>query len=60
MDDDDAQFYHDQIERREQGTATLTQLIKRQLIIVKSTLCTFNENLTGIEYNEKKMREGVK
>jgi len=57
MDDDDAQFYHDQIERLEQGTATLTQLVKRQLIIVKSTLCTFNETLTGIEYNEK-MREG--
>jgi hypothetical protein len=43
MDDDDAQFYHDQIERFEQGTATLTQLVKRQLIIVKSTLCTLNE-----------------
>jgi len=58
MDEDDAQFYHDQIERLEQGTATLTQIVKRQLIIVKSTLCTFNETLTGIEYNEKKMREG--
>jgi hypothetical protein len=29
MDDDDAQFYQDQIERLEQGTATLTQLVKR-------------------------------
>ena len=44
---DDAQFYRDQIERLEQGTATLTQLVKRQLIIVKSMLCTFNETLTG-------------
>ena len=59
MDDDDVQFYHDQIERLEQGTTTLTQLVKRQLIIVKSTLCTFNETLTDIEYNEKKMREGL-
>jgi len=59
MDDDDAQFYHDQIERLEQGTTTLTQLVKIQLIIVKSTLCAFNETLTGIEYNEKKMREGL-
>jgi hypothetical protein len=59
MDDDDAQFYHDQIERFEQGTTTLTQLVKRQLIIVKSTLCTFNETLTDVEYNEKKMREGL-
>jgi len=57
MDDDDMQIYHDQIEHLEQGTATLTQLVKRQLIIVKSTLCTFNETLTGIECNEK-MREG--
>ena len=42
MDDDEAQFYHDQIERLEQDTATLTQQVKRQPIIVKSTLCTFN------------------
>ena len=33
--------------------------MKRQLTIVKSTLCTVNETLTGIEYNEKKMREGL-
>ena len=60
MDDDDyAKFYHDQIECLEEGTTTLTQLVKRQMIIVKSTLCTFNETLTGIEYNEKKMREGL-
>jgi len=59
MDDDDAQFYNDQIEHLEQGTTTLTQLVKRQLIIVKLTLCTFSEMLTGIEYNEKKMREGL-
>jgi len=59
MDDDDAQFYHDQTERLEQGIATLTQIVKRQLIIIKSALCTFNEMLTGIECNEKKMREGL-
>ena len=58
MDDDEAQFYLDQIERLEQGNTTLTQLVKRQLTIVKSTLCTFNGTLTGIEYNEK-MREGL-
>ena len=43
MDDEHAQFYHDQIERFEQGTTNLTQLVKQQLIIVKSTLCAFNE-----------------
>ena len=59
IDDDEAQFYHNQIQRLEQGTATLTELVKRQLIIVKSTLCTFHETLTGIVYNEKKMREGL-
>jgi hypothetical protein len=59
MDDEDAQFYHDQIERFEQGTTTLTQLMKQQLMIVKSTLCAFNEMLTDVEYNELKMREGL-
>jgi hypothetical protein len=57
--DDDAQFYDDQIERFEQGTTTLTQLVKRHLIIVKSTPCTFNETLTDVESNEKKMSEGL-
>jgi hypothetical protein len=59
MDDNDAQFYHDQIDRFEQGTTTLTQLMKQQLMIVKSTLCTFNEKLSDVEYNEIKMKEGL-
>jgi hypothetical protein len=60
MDDDDAQFYHDQIERLEQGSATLTHLLQQQLTVVKSTLCTFNETLTDVEFNERKVREGLK
>jgi hypothetical protein len=59
MDDEDAQFYHNQIERFEQGSTTLTQLMKQQLMIVKSTLCAFNETLTDIKYNEAKMRKGL-
>jgi len=59
MDDNDAQFYHDQIDRFEQGTTTLTQLMKQQLMIVKWTLCTFNETLSDVEYNEIKMKEGL-
>jgi len=59
MDDEDAQCCHDQIDRFEQGTTTLTQLMKEELMIVKSTLCTFNETLTGVEYNESKIREGL-
>ena len=48
MDDEDAQFYHDQIDRFEQGTTTLIRLMKQQLMIVKLTLCTFNETLTDV------------
>jgi hypothetical protein len=59
MDDDDAQFYHENIERFEQGTTTLTQLMKQQLLIVKSTLSTINETVTDVEYNESKMKEGL-
>jgi hypothetical protein len=36
MDDDDAQYYHDQIDRFEQGSTTLTQLVKQQLIVVNT------------------------
>jgi len=60
LDDDDAQLYHEHIERLKQGTTTLTQLMKQQLKIVKSVLCTFNETLTDVEYNEIKMAEGLK
>ena len=59
MDDDDAQFYHDHIEHLEQGSTTLTQLLKKQLIVVKSALGTVNATLTDVEYNERKMREGL-
>ena len=59
MDDDDAQFYHDHIEHLEQGSITLKQLLKEQLIVVKSTLGTVNATLTDVEYNEHKMREGL-
>jgi hypothetical protein len=46
LDDDDAQLYHEHIEHLVQGTTILTQLMKQQLMIVKSVLCTFNEMLT--------------
>ena len=53
MDDDDVQYYHDQIDRLEQGSTTLTELVKQQLIVVKSMLGTFNETLTDVDYNER-------
>ena len=59
MDDDNAQYCHDQIDHFEQGSATLTELVKQQLIVVKSTLGTFNETLTDVDYNERKKREGL-
>ena len=46
VDDDVTQYYHDQIDHFEQGSATLMELVKQQLIVVKSTLGTFNETLT--------------
>jgi hypothetical protein len=58
MDDDNMQFYHEQIERFEQGSTTLTQLVKQQLIIVKSALGVFNETLSDVEYNERKLEMG--
>jgi len=59
LGDEDAHFDHDQLEPFEQSTTTLTELMIQQLLLVKSTLCTFNETLTDVEYNEIKMREGL-
>jgi hypothetical protein len=42
LDDDDAKFYNEQIRHFEENSDSLTNLLKQQLIVVKSTLGTVN------------------
>lgn len=59
MDEDDAQYYNDQIEHFERSSDSLTHLLKQQLTIVRSTLGAINETLLDVTYNEDKMRAGL-
>jgi predicted Zn-dependent protease len=59
MDDDNAQYYNEQIKHFEQNSESMTDLLKQQLYVVKSSLGAINDSLSGIVYYEAKMREGL-
>ena len=59
MDEDDAQYYNEQIEHFERNSNSLTHLLRQQLTIVRSTLGAVNNTLTDVFYNERKMKNGL-
>jgi hypothetical protein len=59
MDDEDARYYNEQIERFEENSDDITELLKEQLYVVKSSLGSVNNTLTDIEYNQEKVRKGL-
>jgi predicted nuclease with TOPRIM domain len=60
MDEDDAQYYNDQIEHFEETSDSLTHLLRQQLTVVQATLGTVNETLSDIVHNEDRLREWLK
>jgi hypothetical protein len=58
MDDDDAKYYNEQIRHFEENSNDMTNLLKQQ-IYVKSSLGAINNTLTGMEYNEEKVKKGL-
>jgi hypothetical protein len=59
MDEDDAQYYNDQIEHSERSSDSLTSLLKQQLSVVKSSLGALNETSTDMVHNDDRIREGL-
>jgi hypothetical protein len=59
MDDDNAQYCNKQIKHFEQSSESMTDLLKQQLYVVKSSLGAINDSLSGIVYNEAKRKEGL-
>jgi hypothetical protein len=59
MDNDDAKYYNEQIKHFEENSEDITKLLKQQLIVVKSTLGAINNTLTDMEYNQKKVENGL-
>lgn len=56
MDEDDARYYNDQIEKSKKNEAVLLQLVKQQTSIVKSTVHVVNSTIGDIIHNEKLLK----
>jgi hypothetical protein len=59
LDSDDADYYNEQINHFEETLEDMTSLMKQQLSIVKSSLGTFNETISDMEYNSHVFRNGL-
>jgi hypothetical protein len=59
MDNDDAKYYNEQIKHFEENSDDITKLMKQQLVVVKSTLGAIGDTLTDMEYNQKKVENGL-
>ena len=59
MDNDDAKYYNEQIRHFEENSDSMTNLLKQQLSVVKSTLGAINETLSDMEYNEDVVKRGL-
>jgi len=59
MDDDDANYYNDQIKLFEQNSEDMSTLLREQLSVVRSSLGAVNNTLADVEYNEKLLKEGI-
>jgi hypothetical protein len=60
LDNDDATYYNEQIKHFEENSDDLTKLLKQQLVVVRSTLGTINNSLVDMEYNQERVRSGLK
>ena len=51
LDNDDAEYY-EQIKRFQENSEDMTSLMKHQLYIVKASLATLNDTVSGMEFNK--------
>ena len=59
LDNDDAEYYNEQIKRFEENSEDMTSLMKQQLYIVKASLATLNDTVSDMEYSEKLVQKGL-
>jgi hypothetical protein len=59
MDENDAQYYNEQIKLFEQNSDDMIALLKQQLYVLKSSLGAVNNTVIDIEYNERLLKEGL-
>ena len=58
LDNDDANYYNEQIKLFEQNSQDIHKLLKQRLSIVRSSLGAVNNILADVEYNENLIKEG--
>jgi hypothetical protein len=59
MDEDDAQYYNEQIKLLEKNSENMNTLIKQQLYVVKSSLGVVNNPMYDVECNGSILKEGM-
>jgi hypothetical protein len=59
LDDNDAEYYDEQIRKFEANSDDTTDLLKQQVYVLKTTLGAFNETLRDIKHNDKLMKKGL-
>jgi hypothetical protein len=59
LDNEDAEYYNEQIKHFEDNSDDITKLLKQQLVVVRSSLGTINNTITDMEYNEEKIKRGL-
>jgi hypothetical protein len=59
LDENDAEYYDEQIRKFEANSDDTTDLLKQQVCVLKTTLGAFNETLRDVEHNDKLMRKGL-
>jgi hypothetical protein len=60
LDNDDAEYYNEQIRRFSQREESIIQLLKRETHIVQSTLSDINKTMSQIQVNEKNLHKSFK
>ena len=59
LDENDADYYDEQICNFERNSEDTTDLLKQQVYIIKSTLGALNDTLADMEHNDKLVRKGL-
>lgn len=59
MDENDAQYYDEEIRHFERNSEDTTELLKQQVYVIKSTLGTLNIMLADVTHNDKLVQQGL-
>jgi hypothetical protein len=59
LDENDAEYYDEQIRNFERNSKDTTELLKQQVYVIKSTLGTLNLTLADVAHNDKLVRQGL-